>query len=452
MLRITFVLVIFLIGSGYALRGPFYALLLYLWIAYFRPESWVWTDLILTMNLSFAAGIYLIFRAFFSGVRFTMTARTLLVLMFLAHSLLSTVLSPYFNVSWPIWRELAKSIIVMYLITVVVTDLPKFRLTILIISLSLALEGAKQGWAQLLLNTGAKNANPIPFLGDENGVAQGMLMLLPLLVALAQTASSLREKLFHRILAIGVLYRAISTYSRGGFLGCGILAVLHLWQSPRKLRTLCGAAVVALAIASALPQEYWDRMGTITTEEEEMDESAAGRVHFWRVATRMAADYPLTGVGIKAFASAYDRYDFSGGYYGSYRNVHSAWFGALAELGYTGFLLFVGTFLLTLGALWRLRRQLRHSSHPDAADIRAYASALQSSFGVYFVTATFLSAQYSEMFWHFIGLTIALEVIAAGALAESALSPFKGVPPLERFTVDTAAAYMPLPERTAAWR
>ena len=29
-------------GTFYALISPFYALLFYLWNAYFRPEEWIW--------------------------------------------------------------------------------------------------------------------------------------------------------------------------------------------------------------------------------------------------------------------------------------------------------------------------------------------------------------------------------------------------------------------------
>ena len=34
-----------------------------------------------------------------------------------------------------------------------------------------------------------------------------------------------------------------------------------------------------------MPQNFWDRMNTITADEsEDRDESAAGRLHFWGVA------------------------------------------------------------------------------------------------------------------------------------------------------------------------
>ena len=42
MLRTVFVFVALAIGWGFAFQSPLYAASLYLWIAYFRPESWAW--------------------------------------------------------------------------------------------------------------------------------------------------------------------------------------------------------------------------------------------------------------------------------------------------------------------------------------------------------------------------------------------------------------------------
>mgnify|MGYP001792003187 CR=1 FL=1 len=57
MLRNLLIAAIFLLGFVQSLRGPYYALLFYLWIAYFRPESWVWSDWVASLNLSFFVGL-----------------------------------------------------------------------------------------------------------------------------------------------------------------------------------------------------------------------------------------------------------------------------------------------------------------------------------------------------------------------------------------------------------
>ena len=41
MLRLIFVTCIVMVGIFFAVQGAFYALLFYLWNAYFRPAEWV---------------------------------------------------------------------------------------------------------------------------------------------------------------------------------------------------------------------------------------------------------------------------------------------------------------------------------------------------------------------------------------------------------------------------
>lgn len=58
MLRIIFVSSILAIGAVLSLQSAFNALLFYLWIAYFRPEQWVWTKFFLMVPTSLAVGGY----------------------------------------------------------------------------------------------------------------------------------------------------------------------------------------------------------------------------------------------------------------------------------------------------------------------------------------------------------------------------------------------------------
>src|SRR5215510_742064 len=67
MLRAIFVILAILIGIRYSLKGPFYALLFYLWIAYFRPEYWLWWDFFSQLNLSLIVGIAVLGGTLLSG-------------------------------------------------------------------------------------------------------------------------------------------------------------------------------------------------------------------------------------------------------------------------------------------------------------------------------------------------------------------------------------------------
>ena len=83
-----------MIGAKYALKGAFGALLLYLWVAYFRPEAWVWNaDWLNALNLSFVCGVYLVIRSASWDVKFRFDLRSVLLLVFLGLSFLSMATS-----------------------------------------------------------------------------------------------------------------------------------------------------------------------------------------------------------------------------------------------------------------------------------------------------------------------------------------------------------------------
>ena len=82
---------ILLAGWTFAFQSPLYAAALYLWIAYFRPESWAWSDIFASLNLSYFAGVFLVIRAVASGASMQVTGRNALLLLFLAMTLAVSV-------------------------------------------------------------------------------------------------------------------------------------------------------------------------------------------------------------------------------------------------------------------------------------------------------------------------------------------------------------------------
>lgn len=412
MLRTIIVFVALAVGWGFALRGAIYAACLYLALAYFRPEYWAWNPIFFTLNLSFVAGVFLIIRTLVEGTKIHITARNSLLVVFLLHALLSSAqgVDPYW--SWRYWELFATTIVVSFLLTIVIQTPAHLRLIFTVIAFALGFEAAKQGWARLILSPGSLNTNPVPFLGDNNLVAVGMAMLMPITTALATTSKGWWKRGF-QFLSIGVIYRGLTTYSRGGMLAiCGV-GFLQLLRSQHKVRAIAAAVVVIAVVVPTLPPEYWERMNTIavSSEDTQKDESQSGRLHFWRVAIDIANDRPLFGVGHSAFPRAYNDYDFSNGDYGYSRAVHSAWFGVLAELGYAGFFLFITIVVTSLLACRRVRASAKRGEIP--IEMAAYATALESALVAFIIGGTFVTFHYNEMLWHIFALTMALETVAA---------------------------------------
>ena len=147
-------------------------------------------------------------------------------------------------------------IVVSILLINIIQTSADLRLIMIVIALSLGFEATKQGWAQLILNPGAANNNPVPFLGDNNLVAVGMAMLIPIIGVLATTATGWQKRAF-QFINVGIIYRAISTYSRGGFLSIGAVGAVWFWRSPHKFKTLAAVVLAAAVILPVLPQPFW---------------------------------------------------------------------------------------------------------------------------------------------------------------------------------------------------
>lgn len=425
MLRLAFVFLVITLGLLYSFRGPFQMLLFYVWYAYFRPDAWVWDGaLIASLNLSLYLGVFLLIATvLFRSENLRVKPLTVLVVVFLLHNLASLLVSPHTGPwSWASFEQFTKSVVIALLMPMLVDDQRKLRTLLLVMGFSLGLEGAKQGWAQLVTNPGAVNANSVPFLGDNNHVAVGMLMLVPVLSALSATAERRWEKHLEQFLIVGVFYRALSTYSRGGFLAAIAMAGVGMLRSKHPARMLLVMGIVAGLVLPVMPSTFWERMSSITTPGQlgveartgmdgdvVEDGSVKGRLHFWSVARLMAADHPLTGVGHWNFARAYDDYDTSSGQYGSSRAVHSAWFGILGELGYVGLVLFL---LIVWTVFWTARRvRLDTRGRPEHAVLHQAAIMLETSMVVFCVGGSFVTFQYIEMLWHFIGLGIVLSTL-----------------------------------------
>jgi probable O-glycosylation ligase (exosortase A-associated) len=409
MIRSVLPLALLVVGIYYASRGPFFALLVYFANAYFRPETYAWGDSLARLNLSLLIGISVIALTFVARQKLVWNGRVTLVWLFLGLSLFSSLASGYSDYSWPFAVEFLKIITVTYLLVILTDDSRKFRLVILMMVMSLGLEQAKQGWFYLLTSPGWRNDNPIPFLGDNNGTAVGMLMLVPLVGLLMQTTKGKWRQLFFGIVLIGCLYRALSTFSRGAFLASIAVAIVLSLRSANKLRNLAIILGVSLLILPMLPSVFWDRMETIQTYKEINDESALGRLHFWSVAMRMASANPIIGVGFNSYNRAYDEYDFSGGGYGRGYSVHSIYFGVLAELGYLGLFLYLSIIFSAFRASSYSRKVGFQREHRFFV---VSASALEASLVAFLVGGSFVPLQYNEMFWHIIGLLIVLMRLA----------------------------------------
>jgi O-antigen ligase len=170
--------------------------------------------------------------------------------------------------------------------------------------------------------------------------------------------------------------------------------------------------ITSLAILFSLfglPEGYEERIVSAFAEEEELDESAASRPHFWGIAADIARDQPL-GVGPGCYNSYYEIYDHSNGRFGHYRTVHSAHFEALAETGYIGVTVWLLLFIISIKKLLRIRKlaNINLTRDPKNEFFSNAANLLITANIVFFIGSAFYAQAYNDIIWLVWGLTVVL--------------------------------------------
>ena len=241
-----------------------------------------------------------------------------------------------------------------------------------------------------------------------------------------------KVKLFVAALVFACLLIPIGTSTRTGLLCIGLLALLKLRDSKRKLLYLGMIGALGLAAVPFLPQSFTDRMSTIKTYQQ--DESAATRVAVWKWTWDYVQQHPLGG-GFDMYRQNHIRYDIvtadgttdnarldSTLTTDHARAYHSAYFEMLGEQGWPGLILWG---LIALGGLFRMeviRRRYRKADGEEAW-IAPLASALQAGQLLYMLGACFIAIAFQPFMFMLVGAQIGLDTYLKRKRAETGFRP-----------------------------
>ena len=444
MLRGLFVLAILLPGMIFALFDRYRALLLYLWFAFFRPQEWVWFS-IAQYRVSLILGLILVVPALATGT-FPVLGHPLSIgaLALLVCGLLAQTNAVSQAIGWN-WIQFFAQLILVCTFAVALLKTPRDLIrAIAVVAGSLGYFATKAGIMSLFVG-GAKYISGLAgAFVDNNGYAMGTVMTIPLVVAVGQNAQvafgGLLPPRIIRWVRYGCFlsaplcaYTVISTFSRGGFLAlvCAIVAFVLLQR--RRLKPVLGLIAVALVVVQfvPLPEGYLQRIDSIpvqqvvSADEDEdvaspLEDTAEGRLHFWRVAMLMAEAHPL-GVGMRNYELTYNDFDFLNGRYGRRRAVHSSHFQVLAEMGYAGLLVWLGLFVYAfrIGFLVR-KRSTTSGLSPDVAHFMfTVSNGLMVSMVGFLIGSCFISLALNDLTWVTFAFLAALDRMSARLCAEA---------------------------------
>lgn len=259
------------------------------------------------------------------------------------------------------------------------------------------------------------------WLGDENDFGMEMNVAVAFAFFLYQGTKQARGKVLYLAMLGLFVLSSIATFSRGGFIGLIVVGTFCWLYSPMKVRSLVLVACVVVLVLVAAPQEYWDRINTITDENTTEQGTAGQRMFTWGIAWEMFLANPIFGIGQANFPWTIGEYmggrtwqtkSLAG------RQAHSLYFTVLPELGLVGALLFLGMVYFNykdvrlcsvIGERQRMTQNKNNEQDSHAFDEFTWSgNAMLGALVGYLVTSTFISTFYYPTFWILMGLIVAL--------------------------------------------
>ena len=288
---------IILIGLISTLRYPYVGVLLWTWITLMVPHQDAF-GFSQSFPINLIVAIVTIGAWIFSKERKQprFDATFILICLFLIWITINGFQAVDPQWSWPLWDRTWRIIALGILVLILATGRVRIHALIWVIVLSLFYYGVKGGLFTLLsgghFHVVGPPASPIR---DNNQLALATLMVIPLANYLRlQSANRLV-----RILLFGAMilcfFSVVGSYSRGGFLALGAVAVVAILRAKKKWLYPVILGVVVVWAYQFMPQSYFARIGTIQDAQE--DGSFQGRVDAWNVAYGYAKDHFPFGAG-----------------------------------------------------------------------------------------------------------------------------------------------------------
>jgi probable O-glycosylation ligase (exosortase A-associated) len=389
------------------LAHPWIGMLMWAWLGYMNPHRLTWHfahEMPYAIMVAIATLVGLLFtkdRKPIPWVRETYLLSALWLLF-----TLSTVFALYPSDAWGRLFFVSKILLFTYVPLLLLQDRKRLKWFLLVIALSIGFYGLKGGiWSIGRGGTGRVVMPDETMFGGTNGAALALNMVLPMLFYLAREEENRwLRRLLWTTFAFSIV-AVLFTYSRGGLIGlCAILLVFAA-KSRKLVRATVALAAAYVFVMNFAPPQWFDRMDTIRTYEE--DRSAQARLDAWYMAYRLALDRPLLGGGFDSIGQPEVVNWYLPGRPVFEVSAHSIYFTLMGEHGFLGlglFLTLVASSLLTLRSLRRGRTL--------PSWVRSYSHMLEVSLVAYLVNGAFLSVAYIDLFYHVITCVILLKVLA----------------------------------------
>src|SRR5437588_746196 len=375
------------------LKYPWIGVLVYAWVSIFNPHKWTFgfaNDFPFAMSAGVVTVVSMLLR--WKEARLPINAITVLLMLLPFWMTVTLLFALEPDAAYVRWVEVMKVFFFTLITASLLHSRKQLEALLWVLVLSIGFYGVKGGIFTLAVGGVYRVYGPpgTSYISDNNAIAVALVMTIPLMQYLANTAASKWIKLgmYGTMLLSGVA--VLGSQSRGAFLAIGAMVVFMLLKGERKLLLASALVIVVPLVVGFMPDTWTSRMETIRTYE---DQSAQARLNSWAMAFNLANDRPLVGGGFEPYTSR-----VFAKYAPDPLNVqaaHSIYFQMLGEHGYVGLVLF-----LCLGiAGWLMARRILRASRdrPDYSWAGNLARAMQVSFIGFTVGGAFVNIAYWEV-------------------------------------------------------
>lgn len=262
------------------------------------------------------------------------------------------------------------------------------------------------------------------FITDNNTFCLALITTFPLIRYLQLQTGSKLVRLGLWVLMGAFALAIVGTYSRGGFIGAGILLIYFWFKSPKRWWLGLIMLVSLPAIYQFMPIHWKDRIMSI--QQYEQDKSAINRMNSWRFAYNLARDRPILGGGFQSFNHTnFQRY---APVPEEVHDAHSIFFEVMAEQGFAGLGIFIIFFLLVFHEGRRVTKLCK--PWPELHWARDYASMLQVGLLGYASSGAFLGLAYFDLPYHMVALLVNLRLVVDEEIRKAEQQPVAKRPPV----------------------
>ena len=367
--------------------------------------------------------------------RFRFDRTAVLLLLFFVHTIVSAVVAPDENLlKYGRIEGFSKSMAFVLLMPLFITSRLRLHACLLVIVLGLGLHGVVEG-LKFVASGGSHRIAGIggSSLSDNNLVAVGLAMLLPLFIYFFQQMEG-RLARWAALAGLGLTILAVvATNSRGGLIALVVLGLWYVMTTRNKALALLLVLVAAGVVLLLAPDSWFSRINSINTAQE--DGSFMNRVLAWKISSAIALANPVFGLGFDAinvskiwyaYMDAPSLLPFVTTERYTPKVAHSIYFQVMADSGFVGLALFMGVLVSAFISGMEIRREVRKRPQ-QLRWARDLSDALILALVGYMAGGAGVSLVYYELVYIVVAM---LAILKSLVLSEQETSVPRGVQPV----------------------